>query len=53
VKDTLLNLILPVGLALISGAVVFGGKAARPMAITAFVLGVFAVCLVLVAGLQA
>lgn len=44
----LLALIIPVGLALISGAVAFGGKASRPMAIGAFALAVFAICLVLV-----
>lgn len=44
----LLALALPLAVALIGGAVVFGGKAARPMAIAGFVLAVFAVCMVLV-----
>lgn len=47
---TLLALVIPVGLSLIAGAVAFGGRAQRPMAIGAFALGVFAVCLVLVSA---
>lgn len=46
----LLALILPVAVALVAGAVVFGGRAARPMAIAGFVLAVFAVCHVLVSA---
>ncbi len=45
---TLLALILPVAVALVAAAVVFGGRAARPMAIAGFILAVFAVCLALV-----
>ncbi len=45
-----LALVLPVAVALLAGAVVFGGRAARPMAIAAFVLAVFAICMVLVAA---
>ena len=49
-RDTLVNLVLPVGLALLAASVAFGGRAARAMAIAAFVLGVFAICLVLTAA---
>lgn len=45
-----LALILPLAVALVAGAVAFGGKALRPLAIGAFVLGVLAVCLVLVSA---
>lgn len=44
----LMALLIPVAVLLLAASVVFGGRAARPMAIAAFVLGVFAVCLVLV-----
>jgi hypothetical protein len=44
----LLALILPVAVALLAAAVAFGGRAARAMAIAAFVLAVFAICWVLV-----
>ncbi len=47
----LLALLIPVAVALLAGAVVFGGRASRPMAITAFVLAVCAVCLILVNSL--
>jgi hypothetical protein len=43
----LLALAVPLGLALVSGAVAFGGKASRPLAVGAFVLAVLAVCMVL------
>jgi hypothetical protein len=46
-----LALVLPLAVALIGGAVVFGGRAARPMAIAGFVLAVFAICMVLVNSL--
>lgn len=44
----LIALLIPVAVALLAGAVVFGGRASRPMAVTAFVMAVFAICLVLV-----
>jgi hypothetical protein len=44
----LFDLVIPLAVTLVAGAVLFGGRAARPMAIGAFVLGVFAACLVLV-----
>lgn len=44
----LLALLIPVAVLLLAAAAVFGGRAARPMNITAFVLAVFAVCLVLI-----
>jgi hypothetical protein len=47
---TLLALVLPVAVTLVAGAVVFGGRAARPMAIAGFILAVFAVCMVLVSA---
>lgn len=40
-------LLLSVAVALVAGAITFGGRAARPMAVVAFVLAVFAICLVL------
>lgn len=43
----LLALVVPVGLALLAAAVAFGGRAARAMAIAAFVLALFAICWVL------
>jgi len=46
--DVLLALVIPVGLALLAAAVAFGGRAARAMAIAAFVLAVFSICWVLV-----
>ncbi len=46
-----LALLIPIGLALVSGAVAFGGKAQRPLAIGAFALAVFAVCWVLVTAI--
>ncbi len=48
--NVLLALVIPVGLTLVAGAVAFGGKASRPLAIGAFALGVFAICLVLVSA---
>lgn len=50
-NTTLVALIVPVGLTLVAGAVVFGGRAARPMAIAGFILGVLAICFVLVHAL--
>lgn len=44
----LLALLVPVAVLLLAAAAVFGGRAARPMNIAAFVLSVFAVCLVLI-----
>lgn len=44
----LFALVLPIAVALVSGAVAFGGRALRPLAIGAFALAVFAVCMVLV-----
>jgi hypothetical protein len=44
----LLALLIPVAVALVAAAGLFGGRAARPMLIASFVLAVFAICLVLV-----
>lgn len=44
----LIALLIPLAVALIAAASLFGGRASRPMLITAFVLAVFAICLVLV-----
>lgn len=46
--NLLIVLLIPVAVALLAGAMVFGGRASRPMAITAFVMALLAVCLVLV-----
>jgi len=48
----LIDLLIPVAVALVAGAGLFGGRAARPMLIAAFVLAVFAICLVLVAHMS-
>lgn len=47
---TLWALVLPLAVTLVAGAVLFGGRIARPLAIGGFVLAVFAVCLVLVSS---
>ena len=44
----LMALLIPVSVLLLAAAQLFGGRAARPMVIAAFILAVFAVCLVLV-----
>lgn len=44
----LMALLIPLAVLLLSAAALFGGRAAKPMVIAAFVLAVFAVCLVLV-----
>lgn len=44
----LIALLIPAAVALVAAALTFGGTAARPMAITAFVMAVFAICLILV-----
>jgi len=46
--DVWIALLIPIAVALTAGASLFGGRAARPMLIAAFVLAVFAICLVLV-----
>lgn len=42
-------LLIPVAVALVAAASLFGGRAGQPMLIVAFVLAVFAICLTLVA----
>lgn len=46
--DTVFALLLPIAVGLVAAAVGFGGRAARPMAITAFVLAVLVFCYILV-----
>ena len=45
-------LLIPVAVALHAGAALFGGRAAKLMIVTAFVLAVFAICMVLVANVS-
>lgn len=46
--DLLIALLIPIAVALVAAALTFGGRAARPMAITAFAMAMFVICWILV-----